>query len=158
MPVLAKLKAHLDANQVPYDVQSHRRACTAQEVAAAQHVPGREFAKVVIARAGARFVMAVLPAPYRLDLDKLAAELPERTARLATESEFAGSFPQCEPGAMPPFGNLFGLPVYVDERLTRDETIVFPAGTHSDTIRLRYADFAALVRPAVADLALHREE
>ncbi len=158
MPVLTKLKAYLDANRISYDVLSHPPAYTAQEVAAAQHVPGRELAKVVMAKAGERFVMAVLPAPRRLDVEKLGAQLPERKARLATETEFAGLFPECEPGAMPPFGNLFDVPVYVDESLTRDETIVFTAGTHGETVRLRYADFADLVQPAVCDLTLVRED
>jgi len=136
MPVLAKLKAYLDENRVPYEVLSHRSACTAQEVAAAQHVPGREMAKVVMAKTGDGFVMAVLPATRRLDVEKLAARVPEGRARLATEDEFFGLFPQCERGAMPPFGNLFGLPVYVDESLALDEHIVFPAGSCTETVRL----------------------
>ncbi len=158
MPVLTKLEAYLEENRVPYEILLHRPAYTAQEVAAAQHVPGREMAKVVMAKAGERFVMAVLPAPRRLDLEKLAARVPERRARLASEDEFAGLFPQCDAGAEPPFGNLFGVPVYVDESLARDEHIVFPAGSCTETVRLRYADFAMLVQPVVVDLTLTREE
>jgi len=158
MPILTKLKEFLDEHAVRYETLTHAPAFTAQEVAAAQHVPGRELAKVVIARAGERFVMAVLPAFRKLDLAKLGASLPEKAVGLATEEEFARLFPQCEPGAMPPFGNLFGLPVYVDASLACDETIVFQAGTHTETVRLRYADFTRLVGPTVGDFTLMREE
>jgi len=158
MPILTKLREFLDKQAVHYETLTHAPAFTAQEVAAAQHVPGRELAKVVIAKAGERFVMAVLPALNKLDLAKLGAALPEKTAQLASEEEFARLFPQCEPGAMPPFGNLFGLPVYVDTSLSRDETIVFQAGTHTETVRLRYAEFARLVAPTVGDFTLRREE
>jgi len=158
MPILQELKKHLDEQKVRYETLTHAPAFTAQEVAAAQHVPGRELAKVVIAKAGERFVMAVLPAPRKLDLAKLGAALPAKTARLATEEEFARLFPQCQPGAMPPFGNLFGLPVYVDTSLARDEKIVFQAGTHTDTVRMTYADFVRLVSPIVGDFTLVRDE
>jgi Ala-tRNA(Pro) deacylase len=158
MPILGKLRAHLDEHRVRYETLAHRPAYTAQEVAEAQHVPGRELAKVVIAKAGDRFVMVVLPSPCRLDLAKLGAVLPEREARLASEDEFARLFPRCEAGAMPPFGNLFGLPVYVDGSLARDERVVFQAGTHKDTVRMRYDDFARLVRPTLGDFTLVREE
>jgi Ala-tRNA(Pro) deacylase len=153
MPILTQLKEFLDGNKVKYVAMTHAPAYTAQEIAAAQHVPGKEFAKVVIAKAGSRYLMAVLEAPQRLDLDKLAQRLPERQATLATENEFKGLFPQCEPGAMPPFGNLFGLEVFVDRDLERDKEIVFQAGTHRDTVRMGYADFVRLVRPTVAQLA-----
>ena len=152
MPILAKLKEFLDDKGVAYTVLSHSPAFTAEEVAAAQHVPARELAKVVMVKADDRFLMVVLPAPYKVDLQKL----PERRARLATEAEFARIFPHCEPGAMPPFGNLFGLPVYVDHTLGRREEIVFQAGTHTQTVRMKYADFARLVRPTVDDYALVR--
>jgi len=150
MPILTKLRTFLDQNQVPYDVATHPQAFTAQEVAAAQHVPGRELAKVVMLRSGADFIMAVLPAPYRVDLDRAKAALGKPDLVLASEQEFAGLFPQCEPGAMPPFGNLYNLPVLVDETLTRDATIIFNAGTHTQTVKMRYADFARLVKPKVA--------
>jgi Ala-tRNA(Pro) deacylase len=154
MPILAKLQEFLDANRVRYAVMSHEPAFTAQQVAAAQHVPGKELAKVVMVRAGDRFLMAVLPATAKLDVHKM----PERGARLATEHEFQSLFPHCEPGAMPPFGNLYGIPVFVDARLAADQEIVFQAGSHTQTVRMRYADFARLVRPLVDDYALTREE
>ncbi len=158
MPILTTLKQYLDTEAVPYEVLTHAPAYTAQEVAAAQHVAGRELAKVVIARADGAFVMAVLPAPRRLDLQKLGAALGARDVRLATEPEFAALFPQCDPGAMPPFGNLYGLPVVVDASLAADETVVFQAGTHTETVRMRYDDFVSLVRPRVRDLTLVRDE
>ena len=153
MPILTKLREYLDSNQVPYEVVSHRQAFTAQEVAAAEHIPGRELAKVVMLRGGKEFLMAVLPAPYRVDLKRAQAALGRADLALATEEEFAGLFPQCEPGAMPPFGNLYHLPVYVDESLTKDETIVFNAGSHTQTVRMKYLDFARMVQPKVVSLA-----
>ncbi len=152
MPILAKLKEFLDDNGVAYTVLSHSLAFTAEGVAAVQHVAAQELTKVVMVKAPGRFLMVVLPAPDRVDLQKL----PERRARLATEADFARIFPHCEPGAMPPCGNLFGLPVYVDHTLGRREEIVFQAGTHTQTVRMKYADFARLVRPTVDDYALVR--
>jgi len=153
MPILTKLREYLDRNGVRYDVISHRQAFTAQEVAQAEHISGRELAKVVMLRSGKEFSMVVLPAPLRVDLDKAkgAMQLPDLV--LATEEEFAGLFPQCEPGAMPPFGNLYDLAVYVDESLTKDESIVFNAGNHTQTVRMMYADFARLVQPKIIAVA-----
>ena len=111
--------------------------------------------RVVIVRAGREFLMAVLPAPQRVDLGQLGAAAGKPDLHLATETEFAGLFPQCEAGAMPPFGNLYGLPVWVDEALTRDKEISFNAGTHEQTVRMAYADFARLVRPRVTSFGMH---
>jgi len=155
MPILRKLREYLDHNKVPYEVLSHRQAFTAQEVAAAQHVSGREVAKVVMLRSGARYVMTVLPAPSRVDVDAARQALGTPDLVLASEQEFAGLFPQCEAGAMPPFGNLYNLPVYVDRSLTEDEDIVFNAGTHTQTVRMKYADFVRLVKPTVVSIAAH---
>ncbi len=154
MPIHTKLREFLDANGVAYEVRSHLQAFTAQEVAAAQHVPGREMAKVVSVRAGREFLMAVLPAPQRVDLGQLGAAAGKPDLHLATEAEFAGLFPACEAGAMPPFGNLYGLPVWVDQALTRDKDISFNAGTHEQTVRMAYADFARLVQPRVASFGM----
>lgn len=155
MPILAKLREFLDNNGIHYEVLSHRQAFTAQEVAAVQHVPGMELAKVVMLRSGTEFVMAVLPAPYRVDLERAKTVLAKPEVSLATEQEFKGLFPQCEPGAMPPFGNLYNLAVYVEQALTRDEEIVFNAGTHTQTVKMKYADFARLVQPKVVSFAAH---
>jgi Ala-tRNA(Pro) deacylase len=153
MPILTKLRTFLDSQKVPYEVLSHRQAFTAQEVAQAQHVPGRELAKVVMVRSGGAFLMLVVPAPYRVDLGRAAAAVGKPDLVLATEDEFKDLFPQCEAGAMPPFGNLYNLPVYVDQTLTRDEEIVFNAGTHTQTVKMKYADFARLVQPTVVSVA-----
>ena len=150
MPILTTLERFLAANGVTYEVRSHEPAFTAQEVAAAEHVPGREVAKVVMVRDGGEFLMAVLPAPDRVGLERLARAAGKTRLRLATEAEFAGLFPGCEPGAMPPFGNLYGIPVWVDESLTQDEAIVFNAGNHEQTVHMAYEDFARLVQPTVA--------
>jgi Ala-tRNA(Pro) deacylase len=150
MPILTKLKVLLDANGVPYEVRSHRTAYTAQQVADAEHIPGREMAKVVMVRDDDQFLMAVLPAPYHVSLEHLGKAAGRTGLRLATEAEFTGLFPACEPGAMPPFGNLYGLPVWVDETLTRDDEIAFNAGNHEQTVHMKYADFARLVQPRVA--------
>jgi len=154
MPILTKLKEFLDANGVRYDVRSHRTAYTAQEVAAAEHVPGREMAKVVMVRAAGEYLMAVLPAPYHVGLENLERAAGRTALRLATEAEFARLFPGCEPGAMPPFGNLYGIPVWVDQSLTRDEEIAFNAGNHEQTVHMKYADFARLVQPRIASFRM----
>jgi len=153
MPILTKLREYLDKQKVPYEVLSHRQAFTAQEVAQAQHVPGRDLAKVVMVRSGGAFVMLVIPAPYRVDLERARLAIGKTDLVLATEDEFKGLFPQCEAGAMPPFGNLYDLPVYVDRTLTRDEAIVFNAGTHTQTVKMKYDDFARLVQPKVVAVA-----
>ncbi len=148
-----RLEAYLREQGVPFQIQHHPIAFTAQEVAASEHVPGRMVVKVVMVVADGKPVMLALRATDRVDLHKLAAVLGVSEARLAEEREFGALFPDCELGAMPPFGNLYGVPVYVDAALAEDETIVFQAGTHTDTMSLKYADFARLVQPAVADFA-----
>lgn len=155
MPILAKLREFLEASRVPYSVHSHPSAYTAQEIAALQHVKGRQLAKVVMVRAGTEFLMLVLPADHRVDFAKLKAVLGGKEARLAQEAEFRDLFPECEVGAMPPFGNLYGLPVYVDRALEKDEEIVFNAGTHTLTAKVAFRDYAALVRPTIAEFAVH---
>lgn len=150
---LCRVERLLRENRVEFRVQHHPLAYTAQEVAAVEHVPGRNVAKVVIALADDRMVMLALPAPHKVDLLKLAEEMCTDNVRLASEREFAGVFADCEVGAMPPFGNLYGLPVFVDKTLAEDHRIVFQAGTHTDTIEINYLDYARLVHPRVADFA-----
>jgi Ala-tRNA(Pro) deacylase len=149
------LETYLRDNKVPYQVQHHAVAYTAQEVAAAEHVPGRMLAKVVMLLADDKLCMFVLPAPARVDLDKAAAALSAKEVRLAQEDQFADRFPGCEVGAMPPFGNLYGVPLYVDKSLAEDDTIVFEAGTHTDTMSMKYADFERLASPTMAEFARH---
>jgi Ala-tRNA(Pro) deacylase len=115
------------------------------------HASEKEIAKVVIVKVQERFMMTVLPASWHVDLHRLRTVFATHQLRLATEDEIKGLFPDCELGAMPPFGNLYGVSVYVDQSLTEDEEIVFQAGTHSDAIRMRYRDYAALVFPVVAE-------
>ncbi|WP_447976645.1 aminoacyl-tRNA deacylase [Candidatus Nitrospira bockiana] len=151
MAILGRLREYLDSNKVTYQVLGHQEAYTAPEVAHVLHIPGKELAKVVMVKAGERFVMVVLPSNWQIDLKRLAEILGTRDARLASEEEFKGLFPDCEVGAMPPFGNLYGLEVYVDRLLTEDEEIVFQDGSHLGAIKLRYQDFADLVHPTVAE-------
>jgi Ala-tRNA(Pro) deacylase len=150
-----RLESYLRENGVSFEVEEHPTAYTAQKIAATEHVPGRMFAKVVMATTNGDLVMLVLPAPSVVDVGKVA-EVVGEDVRLASESEFATTFADCEAGAMPPFGNLYDLPVYVDLALGRNERIVFQAGTHSVTMNVAYADFERLTRPTVADIAVAR--
>ena len=154
MPVAAKLKAYLEEQGVEYEVLTHGEVYTSMEVAAAQHVPGDRLAKVVIVESGGKFIMLVLPSTRLVDFQALSKVLGGE-ARLSTEEEFEVLFPDCETGAMPPFGNLYGLEVYVDESLAGIEDIVFEAGSHYETIRMRYEDLERLVSPSTATFARH---
>lgn len=139
---------------VTYQATTHPEVYTAQEVAAVEHVSGYGVAKVVIASADGRLVMLVLPAPHRVDLEKVKRALGAREVRLAREEEFGTVFADCEVGAMPPFGVLYGVPVYADRSLAQDPTMVFRAGTHRETMTVAYADFERLTKPQVADFAV----
>ena len=156
MPILAKLREFLEAHGVPYSVHSHPEAYTAQEIAALQHVKGHALAKVVMVKSGDTSLMLVLGADQRVDFGKLQASLGLRDARLASEAEFRDLFPGCEVGAMPPFGNLYGLPVYAERSLEKNQEIVFSAGTHTLTARMAFRDFVTLVKPTLAEFAVHR--
>ena len=155
MPILRKLQEYLDEHQIKYQVLTHSTAYTAQEVAQAQHIPGKDVAKVVMVRKENGLpVMLVLPASHKVDFAKLHEVLGTR-AELEPEREFRDLFPGCDIGAEPPFGNLFGLETLVDTALTKDEEIVFNAGSHWQTVRMRYQDYARLVQPRVATFAQH---
>jgi Ala-tRNA(Pro) deacylase len=153
MGIPVKLIEFLDQNKVRYEVIHHPEAFTAQELAAIEHVKGKYHAKVVIVKADGEKLMAVLPADHRVDLEKLDKLTGKRTA-LATEAEFKALFPDCAVGTMPPFGNLYGVATYVDKSLAQDDFIVFEAGTHTDAIKMSYADFARLAKPTVAEFAV----
>lgn len=146
-----KVKEFLDNHGVKYVSLKHSPAFTAGEVAASAHVAGRDFAKSVIVRIADSFAMVVLPASRRLVLTDLRELLQNPHVRLATEAEFRDLFPDCELGAMPPFGNLYGLTVYVAESLAQEEEIAFNAGTHTEVIKMDFYDFDALVHPVVLD-------
>lgn len=150
MPVSERLVKFLQEQHVPFVTIPHARAYTAQEIAASVHVPGQEVAKSVIVLADGKLVMAVMPATRRIDLNLLRKELGAKKVRLATEAEFEGVFPECEVGAMPPFGNLYQVPVVVDESLKKDLEIVFNAGSHTETVKIRFDEFVHLVRPTFA--------
>ncbi len=152
MPILRRLKELLDEARVSYEVYNHLLAYTAQEIAAQQHFSGKEMAKVVVLDVDGRLVMGVIPGSQRINLNTAKASLGAKAVKLATEAEFISRFPECEIGAMPPFGNLFGLPVFVDPALEKDEHIYFNAGNHVQTVRLSYKDFARLIEPQIASL------
>ncbi len=152
-----KLKQFLDDESVRYIIIRHSPAFTSQEVAASAHIPGRELAKTVMVKLDSEMAMAVLPAPVRLDLKLLKEVAGADAVELSSENEFKSSFPDCEAGAMPPFGNLYGMEVYVDEALAADEQIAFNAGTHAELFQLPYAEFERLVGPVVARLGIVTE-
>jgi Ala-tRNA(Pro) deacylase len=152
MPV-KKLREFLDSNHVRYVCIGHSRAYTAQEIAASAHIPGKELAKTVMVKLDGNMAMAVLPASHKIDFDLLKMAAGASEVELATEREFKGMFPECEPGAMPPFGNLYGMSVFVEQTLAEDEEIAFNAGSHTELIRLAYKDFERLAEPAVVELA-----
>ncbi len=155
MTIARKLKEYLDENKVSYKVATHQEVYTAQEVAASMHVPGKDLVKVVIMRTKDKYVMTVLPADHKVNVDKVRTLLNDAEARLATEGEFKSLFPDCDVGAMPPFGNLYNVGVYVDKSLAEDEEIVFQAGSHVETIKMKYSDFERLVGPEVGDFGKH---
>jgi Ala-tRNA(Pro) deacylase len=154
MPV-QRLKEFLDREGVKYVSILHSTAYTAQEVAQTAHIPGDEMAKCVMIKVDGKMAMAVLPASCQVDFGLLREAIGADHVTLAHERDFADLFPQCELGAMPPFGNLYGLPVYVAQKLAQDEVIAFNAGTHRELIRLGYADFDRLVKPTVLTFAVH---
>ncbi len=144
-----KLQQFLERNEVQYVSITHSAAYTAQEIAASSLVSGKEIAKTVIVKAGDKLIMTVLPASYMIDFRRLQEAFDVEKVELADEKEFMSKFPGCEIGAMPPFGNLFGMDVYVATRLTNNRKITFNAGTQSELISLAYKDFERLVSPEV---------
>ena len=155
MDCKAKLEKYFRDNQVEFRAMTHRTAYTAQEVAAAQDVKGIQVAKVTMVKADAKIVMLVLPASHRIDFPKLKKTLGAKETQLAKEEEFSNLFPDCDTGAMPPFGNMYNVPVYVDRALTEDPEIVFQAGSHRDTMKIAYDDYARLAQPSVVEFAVH---
>lgn len=146
MPV-KKLKEYLDSHRVEYVTINHSLAYTAQRIAASAHISGKDIAKTVVLKADGKMIMAVLPASCKINLDMLKSAINASAVDIASEKEFGALFPDCEVGAMPPFGNLYGMDVYVAERLTQDEEIAFNAGSHRELIKLAYQDFEKLVKP-----------
>jgi Ala-tRNA(Pro) deacylase len=151
MPV-QRLKDFLDKNAIPYILISHSRAYTAAALGAITHIPGKVIAKTVMVKLDGKLAMVVVPGSRHVNMSALKTTLGVNSALLVTEPEFAIAFPDCEVGAMPPFGTLYGLPVYVDEALTRDEEIAFNAGSHRELMRMRYKDFEQLENPTIIDV------
>jgi Ala-tRNA(Pro) deacylase len=148
-----RMENYLRENGVGFQVETHDQAFTMQEVAAALHVPGNQVAKVVIVCADKEKVMLVLPAPYRMNVDLVRDMVGAKDVRLAKEEEFVDLFPDCATGAMPPFGNLYGVPVYVDRSMAEEPDMVFRIGTHRETMKITYADFVRLAQPVVGDFS-----
>lgn len=149
-----RLEVYLREHQVPFQLQYHMQAFGAQKIAQSEHIPGKMVAKTVIVVADDHMIALVLPATYLADLTKIQAAVGAKELRLAHEAEFVATFADCEVGTMPPFGNLYGIPVYVEQHLTEEETMIFPVGTYTDTMSLKYADFERLVHPKVMTFAL----
>jgi Ala-tRNA(Pro) deacylase len=151
MKALERLEAYLRDKDVPYLLKHHPKAYTAKEVAGSEHLSPQLMAKVVMVVANGEMVMTVISARNRVDLSKLAAILGTHVVRLAEEWEFQHIFNDCETGAMPPFGNFYNLPVYVDRSLAGKEFFVFQAGTHKITIKIPFSSYEELVKPIIAD-------
>lgn len=148
-----RINAFLGQQNVSYEVIAHRRDATAQEVAADTHTPGATFAKTVTLWVDGRYLMVVLPAHHQVDLVALRHVLAAHTVNLATEDELDSLYPDCEVGAMPPFGALYHMSVYMSDALADSDTITFNAGTHDEAIRMKYSDFVRLVHPHVFALS-----
>ncbi|UCG28147.1 MAG: YbaK/EbsC family protein [Bacteroidales bacterium] len=147
--IVKKLKEFLDKHGIEYLTISHSKAFTAQKIAATAHIPGKEVAKTVMVKIDGKMAMAVLPASYRVDFELLKDALGAKKVELAAEKEFKDIFPNCEVGAMPPFGNLWDLGVFVAQSLSENEEIVFNGGSHTELIRMSFNDFKRLVNPVV---------
>ena len=142
---LSRLTEYLDSHGKKYIVVKHSKAFTAQEVAASAHVPGKEMAKTVMIKVDGDLKMVVLPATHSVDFEQVKEALKAKEVNLASEDEFESLFPDCELGAMPPFGNLYDIETIVAESLTDDEEIAFNAGTHKELLKLAYRDYEELV-------------
>jgi Ala-tRNA(Pro) deacylase len=155
--MLKKLVEFLDANSIKYVNVTHSTAFTAQDVAESAHIPGKEMAKTVVVWMDGTMSMAVLPASSMIDFNKLKAATGAKSVELASESEFKDRFPECEVGAMPPFGNLFNIKVVVDKALAEDKEISFNAGSHHELIRMSYSDYEKLTKPVLATFSFQKK-
>ncbi|HET7102880.1 MAG TPA: YbaK/EbsC family protein [Terracidiphilus sp.] len=153
---LSSLVGYLDMHHAKYLIITHSPAFTAQGVAGITHISGKELAKTVIVKVDGKLAMAVVPAMFHVDLEMLKKAAHARAVLLASEDEFWDRFPECETGAMPPLGHLYGLPVYADESLARDREIAFNAGTHRELIRMSWADYRELAEPVVTRIVASR--
>lgn len=152
---LQRLKEYLDREDVKYVSIIHSPAFTAQEIAASAHIPGKNLAKTVMVTIDGTMAMAVVPASYSVDFDMLQGAIGANSVKLAHEAEFKDRFPDCELGAMPPFGNLYGMEVFVARSLAEDEDIAFNACSHHELIKIAYKDFERIVQPSVITFSVH---
>lgn len=149
------LREFLDQNKIRYVTVKHSVAYTAQEIAASAHIKGKELAKTVLIKIDGKMAMCVLPASYKIDFDLLKESLGGKNIRLANEVEFKDKFPECDVGAMPPFGNLYGMDVYVEESLAKDEEIAFNACSHIELLQMSFKDYGRLVKPRLIKFSFH---
>lgn len=155
MPISPKIKEYLEKEGISYEIAKHTLAYTASEIAGTQHVPGKQMIKSVIVKNNGDFFMCVLPAIHLVDFEKLKIVIGSDDLQLADENEISSIFPDYEAGAEPPFGHLYNLKVYVDKILEEDKDIVFNAGTHTDVIKMAFADFQRLANPTIAEIGTH---
>lgn len=153
MPI-SKLTDYLDENGKKYIVMKHSEAFTAQEVAASAHIPGKDMVKTVIVRVDGDIKMVVLPSTHDVDFNSVKDALDADEVELASEEEFEELFPDCELGAMPPFGNFYDIDTLVAESLTEDSEIAFNAGTHKEVVKMAYSDYEELVQPQILPLGV----
>jgi Ala-tRNA(Pro) deacylase len=149
------VQTFLQQKRIAFAALKHAPTFTAQELAATEHVTGNRVAKVVVATAGGKFYMLVLPASHNVRFDRLARVLGHKDCRLATEEELGKLFPDCEVGAMPPFGREYGLETYADTHLAEGEEIIFESGHHDEAVKMKWSDYEALEKPKVAEFAEH---
>lgn len=155
MPIPHDLRSFLKEQHIQYRSLYHPSAYTAQQLAHVEHIKGQRIAKSVVLKAGDEFVLAVMPAAYKIDFGLMKKVVGKEELRLATETEIKQLFPDCEIGAIPPFGNIYRLKVFVDESLRANDEIIFSAGTHREAVQMRYDDFEKSVQPTVARFATH---
>lgn len=156
--MLKILKEYLDQNGIKYQVITHSQAYTAQEIAASAHIPGGEMAKVVLVKIDGKMSMTVLPASHFVDLPRIKEIAGAQFVELAKESDYQNLFEGCEPGAVPPFGNLYNMKVYVSTALTKDPQIAFNAGNHKELVKMSFRDFEVLVKPQIFSLSVKEHE
>ena len=155
MSISRKIRELLERENVGYEVLEHSLAYTALEVAEAQHIPGHQVIKSVVVNADGNWILCVLPATHKIDFEKLNQTFSFEDTFLANEGRVAGLFPGCDVGAMPPFGSLAGIKVYVDSDLKENETVAFNAGTHTDLLKIRFKDFMRIENPILGDFSVH---
>lgn len=149
------LQSFLDEMGVQYHLSQHARTYTAQDLAAIEHVPGRNVIKAVVVKADGQFVMCALPATHRVDLNELRQQLQAQDVRLADENKLSELFPDCELGAEPPIGRIFGMTTLMDESLISDDRVTFPAGSHCDAVTMSLAEYRRVAQPELAYFGRH---